>query len=175
MQWMQSGLPLLGGRTSVRWLGSTAVEMVLSDPKPPFSRVTLVIFLEPRDLPWWPVARALGRRDLLIIRGTLRRAPAVEFEVFEAGSWSERDALPRLPRSWSARKGEQSVHYDGTTALERADALLERAKDAALAVKRLSLRRSEPHLQLHVPLPDRQRPAHEFFEAFHLLAEFALR
>ncbi|HUK62485.1 MAG TPA: hypothetical protein VLV15_04100, partial [Dongiaceae bacterium] len=75
------GLSALGGRTTVRWLGSTAVEMVLSDAKAPFAAVTLVIFLEPRDLPWWPISRARGRRDTLIIRGVLHQAPAVELEA----------------------------------------------------------------------------------------------
>ncbi len=48
MRWMQGGLPLLGERTTVRWLGSTAVEMVIRQAKAPFEQVTLVIFLEPR-------------------------------------------------------------------------------------------------------------------------------
>ena len=33
MRWMQGGLPALGHRTTVRWLGSTAVEMVIRDGK----------------------------------------------------------------------------------------------------------------------------------------------
>ena len=33
MRWMQDGLPLLGSRTTVRWLGSTAVEMVIGDAR----------------------------------------------------------------------------------------------------------------------------------------------
>ena len=96
---MQGGLPALGERTTVRWLGSTAVEMVIRDGKAPFAGVTLVIFLEPRDLPWmWAIGRSRGRRDTLIIRGLLRRAPAVELEALDPASWSGRDALPRVPR-----------------------------------------------------------------------------
>ena len=58
MRWMQGGLPALGERTTVRWLGSTAVEMVIREAKAPFSGATLVIFLEPRDLPWmWTLGR----------------------------------------------------------------------------------------------------------------------
>ena len=70
MRWMQGGLPALGERTTVRWLGSTAVEMVIRDGKAPFAGVTLVIFLEARDTPWmWAIGRSRGRRDTLIIRG----------------------------------------------------------------------------------------------------------
>ena len=70
MRWMQGGLPALGERTTVRWLGSTAVEMVIRDGKAPFAGVTMVIFMEARDTPWmWAIGRSRGRRDTLIIRG----------------------------------------------------------------------------------------------------------
>src|SRR5664280_2313395 len=63
LRWMQGGLHLLCERTTVRWLGTTAVELVLSKPKPPFEEATLVIFLEPRDVPWlWGFSRSRGRR-----------------------------------------------------------------------------------------------------------------
>jgi hypothetical protein len=175
MRWMQDGLPLLGSRTTVRWLGSSVVEMVIGDARAPFSAATLVIFLEPRDLPWWPLSRARGRRDTLIVRGALRQAPALELEALDTRSWSGRDALPRVPRGWLAREGDIAVHYPSTPALQRADALLARAQGAGMRPARLSIRRAEPHFQLHVPLPDRQRSAREFFEAVHALAELAVK
>jgi hypothetical protein len=188
MRWMQGGadgelrggLRALGERTTVRWLGSTAVEMVLSDAKPPFAAVTLVIFLEPRDLPWWPISRARGRRDTLIIRGVLRRAPAVahlaEFEALDPLSWSGRDALARVPREWLLREatGGLVVHHASAGALAQADAMLALARRGGLAIRRLSMRRTEPNLQIHVDLPDGRQPAREFFEAVHALAERAL-
>ena len=174
MRWMQDGLPVLGSRTTVRWLGSTVAEMKISEAKPPFASVTVVIFLEPRDLPWWPISRSLGRRDTLIIRGALRRAPAADLEALDPASWSGRDALPRVPREWPVREDGLVVHYESTAALKHAEALLERSQRAGLTIWRLSVRRTEPNFQLHVPLPDRQRPAREFFEAVHGLSELAL-
>jgi hypothetical protein len=182
MRWMQGGgkggLRALGERTTVRWLGSTAAEMVIADAKSPFAGVTLVIFLEPRDLPWWPISRARGRRDTLIIRGMLRRAPAVELEALDPASWSGRDALPRVPREWPVRQpaapGGVVVHHASAAALAHADALLALAQRAGLVVGRLSVRRTEPHFQLHVALPDCRQPASDFFEAVHALAELAL-
>ena len=174
MRWMQDGLPVLGSRTTVRWLGSTVAEMTIREASPPFASVALVIFLEPRDLPWWPLSRARGRRDTLIIRGALRRAPALELEALDPESWSGHDALPRVPREWPVREGGLVVHYESAAALERAEALLERSQRAELSIRRLSVRRTEPNFQLHVPLPDRQRSAREFFEAVHGLAELAL-
>jgi hypothetical protein len=179
LRWMQGGLPLLGGRTTVRWFGSTAVEMVIRDGKAPFTGATLVIFLEPRDMPWmWALGRLRGRRDTLIVRGVLRRPPVIEVEALDPVSWSGRDALPRVPPDWPVRQaalpGGLAVHHANAAALERADALLAQAERAGLAVKRLSVRRTEPHLQLHVLLPDRRQPARDFFEAVRAVAERAL-
>jgi hypothetical protein len=174
MRWMQDGLPVIGERTTVRWLGSTAVELVVNQGKAEFARVTVVIFLEPRDLPWWPLSRLRGRRDTLIVRGVLRRAPSFELEALDPASWSGRDALPRIPREWQIRDGKLWIHYESAAALERARALLVFAEHAGMKVVRLSVRRTEPNFQLHVLLPDRRQSAHDFFEAVHALAESAL-
>jgi hypothetical protein len=179
MRWMQGGLPALGKRTTVRWLGSTAVEMVIRDGKAPFAGITLVIFLEARDMPWtWALGRSRGRRDTLIIRGVLRRAPQVEFEALDPGSWSGREALRRVPPEWllrqAAKTGDVVVHYGSDTALARADKLLAEARRAGLIITRLSLHRTEPHFQIHVFLPDQRQPARDFFDAVHAIAERAL-
>ena len=178
MRWMQDGLPVLGVRTTVRWLGSSAVEMVIRDAKAPFSAVTLIIFLEPRDMPWmWALSRSRGRRDMLIVRGALRAAPVDEFEVLDPGSWSGRDALPRVPSEWKRRDpatgGSLVVHDGSANDVERIDALLEMARRAGLVVKRLSVRRTEPNFQLHVFLPDDRKPARAFFEAIRAIVERA--
>jgi hypothetical protein len=179
MRWMQSGLPMLGERTTVRWLGSTAVEMVIRNGKPPFAGATVIIFLEARDVPWmWALGRSRGRRDTLIIRGLLRRTPEVEFEALDPASWSGRDALPRVPPKWLVRQvaglGSLVMHHTSAEALAHAEAMLVLAQRAGLAVKRLSVRRTEPNFQLHVAIPDQRQPARDFFEAIHSLAERAL-
>jgi hypothetical protein len=179
MSWMQGGLPLLGQRTTVRWLGSSAVEMVIRDGKAPFAAVTMVIFLEARDTPWmWALGRSRGRRDTLIIRGTLRQVPTVELEVLDPASWSGRDALPRVPREWPVREiaGPRAliVRHASTEALARAETMLALAQKSGLAVKRLSVRHTEPNFQLHIAIPDQRQPARDFFEAVHVLAERAL-
>jgi hypothetical protein len=179
MRWMQGGLPMLGERTTVRWLGSTAVEMTIPHGEAPFTGATLVIFLEPRDLPWmWAIGRAQRRRDTLIVRGVLRRPPKVEFEALDAASWSGREALPRVPTDWPVRQvegpGGLVVHHASAAALKQADALLQLAQREGLMVMRLSVRRSEPHFQLHMPAPDQRQPAPDFFQAVRALAECAV-
>ncbi len=83
-----------------------------------------------------------------------------------------------MPAEWLVRQaaaaGDVVVHYESAAALARADALLTQARRAGLVVKRLSVRRTEPHFQIHVPLPDQRQPARDFFEAVHAIAERAL-
>jgi hypothetical protein len=179
MQWMHGGLPMLGERTSVRWLGSSAIEMVIREGKAPFASVTLVSFLEPRDTPWmWALARLRGRRDTLIIRGVLRQPPAAELEILDPASWSGREALPRVPKVWQMQEpttpGGLVVHHENAAGRERGDGLLAQVRQAGLTVRRLSVRRTEPNFQIHVAWPDDGQPARDFFQAVHALAHRAI-
>lgn len=174
MRWMQGGLPLLGERTTVRWLGSSAVEMVIRDARPPFEEASLVIFLEPRDVPWiWALSRGRGRRDTLIVRLRLRASPRTDLEALDRRSWSGRDALRSMKGEWSVREPSSprglSTYYRTPAALARADALLEMAGRAGLEVRRLSVRSDERRLQLHLALPGARVSAREFFEAVRAL------
>jgi len=182
MRWMQAephgGLRLLGGRASVRWLGSTVVELTVRDAEAPFTSAAVVVFLEPRDLPWWPLSRLRGRRDTLILRGELRRAPAIEFEALDPQSWSGRDALPRVPQQWPQRVAAVAAGLDvrpaNDAALERAETMLAAAGRTGLAVRRLSVRSTAPNFQLHLGLPDDRQSAHDFFQSVRSLAEAAI-
>jgi hypothetical protein len=177
MRWMHGGLPLVGERTTVRWLGTTAVELSIRDAKPPFAQVALVVFLEPRDVPWlWAIAQSRGRRDTLIMRAMLRRAPKSEFDAMDSKSWSGRDALRRMgPAGWSQMQGAGPedpfllVKPEG----HGAEAMLDLARGAGMVVRRLSVRRTEPHLQLHVDLPSPKANAEGFFRCVRAIAERA--
>ena len=152
MRWMQAALPTLGARTTVRWLGSTAVELVIREPRAPLAKVTAVIFLEPRDLPWmWALGR---RRDLLILRAELPQAPQADAELLDLQSWSGRDARRRA---------------EGVP--QPAAELAGIARGCGLPVRRLSIRRDAPHLQLHVDAPKNgPADAGKLFGAFRELA-----
>jgi hypothetical protein len=177
LRWFREGLPLLGEKTTLRWLGTSSVELVLARAKPPFESLTLVIFLEPRDVPWiWAFSRWRGRRDTLIIRGKTRRPPPNDIEALSGGSWSARDAQRRIAsESWTLESSAAGLTVFLKDERDRplAEALLELARDAGMAVRRLSVRRQEPHLQLHVDLPSPTTPASPFFEAVKAIAERA--
>ena len=158
MRWMQDGLPQVGERTTVKWLGTNSVEMVIQKAKSPFEQVTLVIFLEPRDVPWiWALTRARGRRDTLIIRARLPRAPRQDLEVLDRASWSGRDALRRMAsEEWSVREPADQDHLTAfsrsANAAAQGDTLLGILRGTGITVRRLSVRSAEPHLQLHMDL-----------------------
>jgi hypothetical protein len=181
MHWMQGGLPLLGERTTVRWLGTSSVELAIQQAKPPFSQVVLVVFLEPRDVPWlWAITRSRGRRDTLIVRAGLRRSPKRELEVLDRRSWSGREALRRIHgEGWSELEGAGPggvslvVKREGGEAA--GDSLLDLARGAGMRVRRLSVGCNEPHLELHVDLPPRSADAAGFFSALRGIGERAGR
>jgi hypothetical protein len=181
LKWMQGGLKQIGDKATVRWLGTTSVDLVLARAKGPFEQASVVVFLEPRDLPWlWALSRYRGRRDTLILRALLGRPPLEELELLDRESWSGREALSRMKEErWSVREpsapGELPAYYKFETALARAEALLAPTRAAGLAVRRLSVRKTEPHLTVHVDLPAASSDAAGFFEAIRALGEAASR
>lgn len=178
LKWMQDGLPRLGEKTTLRWMGSSAVELVIAKARQPFRRVELIVVLEPRDVPWfWLMSRAQGRRDMLIVRGQLTTAPQFEFDLLSPGSWSERETVGRSAgKQWEAESLSDARFRapSATRPLSRqiAPAALEAAHNVNPIVWRLSSRRESPQFELHIPLPDpRQEDASTFFNALRDLGE----
>lgn len=175
LRWLQGGLPLIGRRTTMRWLGSSAVELVIAEPSAPFRTVTLVFVMEPRDLPWlWALTRTRGRRDLLIIRAELRRSPRAELEVATIGSWSASlpvqpgDDMASLdPIDWPSGNGEVvEAHAGPGVDLERAVRSWDALDRASGGVMRVSIRRTVPHVEIHVRPPGSDTaPAERLFRA----------
>lgn len=180
VRWMQGSLPLLGERTSMRWLGSTAVELVIAKAEPPFQHVTCIIFLEPRDVPpLWGLTRLQGRRDTLIIRSQLRASPHTDLEAVDRASWSGRELLKRVTSErWTVTEptdpGDLAIYHKTDAALNRARALLDLARQSGLSVRRLSVRHSGPHFQLHLDLPPLSASAQDLIQAVRSLGERAI-
>lgn len=179
LRWLEGGLPLIGERTTVRWLGTTAIDMKIAKAKAPIEEAAVVVFLEPRDLPWlWVLSRGRGRRDTLIIRARLRRPPGDELEILDRASWSGRDAQRHIGgRRWSVREpvraGDLTAYYKFPRALDTADALVGVARGAGLGLRRLALRPADTHVELHADLPGATPSAAEFFAAVRAICERA--
>ena len=86
-------------------------------------------------------------------------------------------AWPRSagPSARARPTGARPVYYKVEGTLPLADDLLELARAAGMTVRRLSVRRTEPHLQLHIDLPAESAPAAELFAAVRTIGERALR
>jgi hypothetical protein len=164
LAWLQGGgLRLLGRRTTLRWLGSSAVELRLVDPPDPFRAVTVTVVLEPRDLFWlWALSRRRGRRDFLILRADLRRAPRLELQLADPAGWTAGEVVQRLddPQegwrrlSWSTTP---LAAWRGQGNPDRLRPTLDRIAAASGVLWRLSVSQTVPHLQLHLRPPDPRR------------------
>jgi hypothetical protein len=178
LKWMQAGLPALGERTTLRWLGSSAVELGIAKAKPPFRRCELVLVLEPRDVPWlWLWSYARGRRDLLIVRAQLNSAPRLEYDLITPGSWSGRSAVAQAAQAKWENATLGDYHFLAPKAslpVSSKDApnLLKSAQKIHPVVWRLAVRREFPQIELHIPLPDpKKTDSRNFFEAVRTLAQ----
>ena len=104
LRWLQDGMPLLGAKTTLRWLGSSAIELKVTNALAPLRSVDVFVVLEPRDLPflWW-LFHARGRRDLLIVRAQLGATPPFELEALDLRAWSTR-GIERAARRQHRRR-----------------------------------------------------------------------
>ena len=181
LRWLQGGLPQLGKRTTMRWLGSSAIVLKIADAAEPFQEAEVVVVLEPRDVAMlWAWSRRRGRRDFVILRGRLPRAPRLELEAGDATGWTGEDRLRRLDEaSWrDAAWGDDRVrasvspHTDPSEARRAWEAL----EEVSGGVWRISVRREHPHhLEVHVVPPDLASPAGRLIGAFGDLGRSVLQ
>jgi len=159
MEWLQDGLPLIGEKTTLRWLGSSVVQLKIEKAHQPFRRAEVLIVLEPRDVPLlWLFSRLHGRRDLLIVRTELRTAPRLQLEVFDGKGWSTR-AIAREIRAlnWHLQSAAGNPAFQVYSSLPGAGAgeLLAEASRCPLPLVRLSVRESNNNVELQWQLPSR--------------------
>jgi hypothetical protein len=159
LRWLQGGLSVLGPRATVKWLGSSAVELGIVDPAPPFAEASVLVVLEPRDVPWfWAWSRRRGRRDFLILRARLDRPPDLELEARDEAGWTGADRTASIDEStwvradWD-RSGLTVFHVPGSDPA-LVPSLFDRLAEASGGVWRLSVRREPPHLEVHVRPPE---------------------
>ncbi len=98
---MRDSLIPLGGTAKVQTYGTTAFRMTTQNAQPPYRDVSVVVTLQPREMPInWALAHAQGRRDVAVVELSLRRTPRVGFEVINPRSRVGRRRA-RAKTSWS--------------------------------------------------------------------------
>ncbi len=172
LKWMQGGLPLIGQRTTFRWLGTSVAEMGIAKARRPFHRMDVLLVFKPRDVFWMMLLALIqGRDDLIIFRAVLSSPPLLDLELADPRTWTGRDALKKL-----AQRGWEATDYQGlrlmaprgllSLARETLDRLSLPMQAFSSRYIRLSLRKTAPNLEIHVPFPDpNQVEARAYFQS----------
>ncbi|MEW6030820.1 MAG: hypothetical protein ACOYZ8_18715 [Chloroflexota bacterium] len=172
LKWMQDGLPLIGQRTTFRWLGSSVAEMGIAKAKRPFHRMDVLLVLKPRDVFWMTIlALFQGRDDILIFRAALSTPPLLDLELADPKTWTGRDALAK-----AAKRNWEATDYHGlrlmaprgllNLAAETLDRLAVPMQSLAPRYVRLSLRKTAPNMEVHLPFPNpRGTDAKAYFQS----------
>lgn len=156
--WLQAGLATLGGQTTWRWVRgiNSGAQITIEAANQPFQRLEIGYFLLTRELPaLWGIEWLRGKRDLLALRGELRRPPDCEIEIVPATGDLRRKldaAAGADPFRWQAGPAGLAVGGRGAgaeAAARRFQALLARYGPH---IRRLSLRPRRPHLLLFLNL-----------------------
>lgn len=174
LKWLQQGLPVVGDKTTFRWLGSSVVELKLEHAREPFRTFEVMVVLEPRDIPiFWALGRMEGRRDLIILRSQLVRAPGFDVEARGRTSWKAASAKRDPSGAWISLDGQVDgllAEYRGEVTPGSVTELLRGVDLTGLQVTRFTLSRSVPNLELHFLFPDMESVSSRLLLA--RLAEF---
>lgn len=160
MSWLQAGLPRLGPRTTLRWLGSSVAELRIVDPRAPYRAAIAMIVLEPRDLSaLWVLSRGRGRRDFLLLRLDLARAPRFRADLVDPRAWTARDrrrddAPLSQQETWTDAAGTNvAVRHDAGADLATLRAAWDQLSASSGGAWRISVRQLVPHLEVHCLFP----------------------
>ncbi|HUI89054.1 MAG TPA: hypothetical protein VLX61_10040 [Anaerolineales bacterium] len=177
LKWMQSGLPRLGEKTTFRWLGTSVAELVMARAKPPFRRLEILLVMKPRDVFWMTIIAAFqGRDDVLIFRAHLSSAPLLDLELADPKTWSGRSSLQNArQRGWDGKPYQDLQLMAPRGLLELAASTVDQLKEPMQKLSpryvRLSLRKNEPNLEIHIPFPEHKNSdSVNHFEALRNLA-----
>jgi hypothetical protein len=177
LRWMQNGLPRVGEKTTLRWLGTSVAQLVIGKAKGPIRSLETLLVLAPRDVPWlWLFSSLQGRRDTLILRAQLGVPPRMDLELVDPISWTGRSALNQaLKKGWVSQPYHEFQLLAPPEQLQLAQETLDRLDPSARNISprylRFSLRRDSPHLELHMGFPNpRQTDPAQFFDALISLA-----
>jgi hypothetical protein len=179
LKWMQNGLPDIGQKTTLRWLGTSVAELVIAHAKKPFRRLETLLVFKPRDVFWMTIlAYFQGREDIVIFRAQLTTAPITDLELVDPKTWSGRGVLKQFAdRKWESQtyQGMQLLAPAGLLdlATKTLDRLAVPMQKLSSHYVRFSLRRdaSQSNFEVHLPFPAfRSTEAKQYFGALREVA-----
>lgn len=176
-RWLQSGLGVLGDTKSVRasWIGSSGsgARVGLQRGHAPFQRLELVYLLESRELaPLWLLDMLRGKRDQLILRGTLRHQRTGEVEVLPPGDGALKTIQRETTKPWTLTDGPHNlvIAQRGSTE-QQVDWVVPFLEKYGPNLKRLSWGPQDPHILIVLRLAGLQdTEAATLFQDIRLVA-----
>jgi hypothetical protein len=158
LTWLKEGLRILGGETTIRWLGTSGFQVRVKGPKHPFKKMEMTFLLEPREmLLLWLFYLLKGRRDLLVIKSDLRSIPKTEVEILQKRNRMTRKILKALDEKTWVRGEVKGTNLIVAKKGKDVAGLIERLpsifKEQTPYILRLSLRKRSPHLLVNLSLP----------------------
>jgi hypothetical protein len=164
LAWLQDGLPALGPRTTLRWLGTSVAELRIAEARSPYREAVVMVVLEPRDLgALWAMSRARGRRDFVVLRLSLVRAPRWEADLIDPTAWTAGhqrldDTELEVRDAWTDASGRAiRVADDGRANVDSLRTHWDRLAQDSGGAWRISVRSTVPHLEVHLLPPDLER------------------
>ena len=151
-RWLQSGLDVLGDPKGVQagWIGSSGsgARIAIERAYLPFQRLELTYLLESRELaPLWLIDILRGKRDQIILRGTLRHKRPGELEVLPAGDKLLKAIQQETTKPWNLTDGPHNLviaqRRSAAQQVEWATPFLEKYGSQ---LKRFSRRSDDPHI-----------------------------
>ncbi|MGB8645536.1 MAG: hypothetical protein WCF84_09880 [Anaerolineae bacterium] len=158
LKWLQKGLPQLGEKATLRWIGSSVFELKIAKARDPFRSADILVAMLPRDAPLlWGWGYMRDRRDLLIVRGQLRQAPHFDLEARVPRIWAGPNSPPNAALKWTAAQGgvanNMQADYRGRISPYSINRLIVAASLDGLTLVRLAIHGAVPNLEVYFLLP----------------------
>jgi hypothetical protein len=150
-QWLEGQLAELGGEREAGWIGSPAsgARFNVSRTDPPFRRLEVTLLLANREIPLlWLVDHLRGRRDRIIIRGTLRSPRRGEVWVTSSCRSDRRG------EDWTWQEGPQGlkIAFRGRNGRQLVTALSPWLAAYGAHLDRFHWQKQDPHINLQLTI-----------------------
>lgn len=151
-RWLQAGLAVLGDTKSIQasWIGSSGsgARIGLQRAYAPFQRLELAYLLESRELaPLWLFDILRGKRDQLILRGTLRHKRVGELEVLPSNDKMLKALRQEATPPWTLADGPHNlVIAQRRSAKQQVEWVTPFLEKYGPNLKRFSWRPQDPHI-----------------------------
>lgn len=157
MRWLQNGLPLVGEKTTMRWMGSSVLELKIAKAKPPMRTFDTLAIFEPRDVIFlWLISYLQGRRDWIIFRAQLHAAPSFELDILDPKAWTLKGIEQELKKkNWTPVQIDSAKPWvafaNGNPSA--AQPIIDLATHSEFQWARIAIHRDVPNVEVHVQMP----------------------